>query len=202
MSATAKTQKTSKLCRSFGKAAAFANLSEIYWNGEGAKPAAPNKAGPGSKKPVMIKCSDYENQIDKIVEIVSDNKGLNIGILTNHQNLRNIYGPLSEQLDGEVEVQMYKSLTRERELDFNKPGVKVLSFGTMKGLEFDLVIITRFEKINATGDKATDLNRAYVAITRACNELYIMYFGKECVPPKWADVMSPLLENDDLVEWK
>ena len=71
----------------------------------------------------------------------------------------------------------------------------------MKGLEFDLVIIMNFEMMAATGDVDADINRAYVAVTRACKDLRITYF-KTTSGPKWAQVMKKLTANKQLCTWE
>lgn len=176
-------------------------LSKLYWNGEGYF-AESNKLSPGSRKPRIIKCRtmDFDDLNRKTVSIIRNNKGLNIGVLTEAKRLRNTFNALSEELDGEVDVQLYKSSTKDNKIDFSRNGVKVLSFGTMKGLEFDLVIISTLDMISSTGDEFADLNRAYVAITRACSDLVILYF-KENPGPRWADVMGQVISNRELLTW-
>ena len=81
-------------------------------------------------------------------------------------------------------------------------GVKVISYGTMKGLEFDIVILPRFETVNSTKYKVADRNRAYVATSRARDDLYICYFDINFNTPKWIDTMPPIKENKHLFLWE
>ena len=73
----------------------------------------------------------------------------------------------------------------------------------MKGLEFDEVIMPRFDKVDSSGDAETDTNLIYVAISRASHYFYGIYQGMEhhdgCI-----DVMRPFREgkaSKDLVRW-
>ena len=178
----------------------IASLSKIYWNGKGFFADA-NVDGAGSTKPTMIRCRDYDDQTAQMCRIIMDNRGLNIGVLVNNKSLNVTYNTLKDKIGNSVNVQMYKSQAKTGDLNFDKKGVKVFSFGTMKGLEFDLVLVTRFEKMKSTGDENADINRAYVAITRACKNLNIFYFGEKCTAG-WANVMPPLLVNRSLCNWK
>ena len=169
----------------------IADLSRLYWNGIGVF-AEPNTKDVGSGKPRVIQCDDFDELNDKMCDIIRDNRGKSIGILTNNKWLNRTFSSLEDELEGEgIELEMFKAKAKTDELDFSKKGVKVMSFGTMKGLEFDLVIIVCFEMMLATGDPNADTNRAYVAITRACQDLRITYF-KLTSGPKWAQVMKKL----------
>lgn len=178
----------------------IAALSKLYWNGKGVF-AEPNTTGTGASKPRMIQCSDFDELNDVMCDIIRDNKEKSIGILTNNTWLNKTFAGLENELEGEIELEMYKAKAKTDELDFSKKGVKVLSFGTMKGLEFDLVIIMNFEMMAATGDIDADINRAYVAVTRACKDLRITYF-KTTSGPKWAQVMKKLTANKQLCTWE
>jgi len=178
----------------------IAELSKVYWNGRGCF-AEPNESGAGATKPRMVKCSDYDDQLEKMARIIRANKEKTIGILVNNKSLNVTFNGLKDELGGEVGVEMFKAMAKTDEINFNTKGVKVLSFGTMKGLEFDLVIVGRFEKMKSTGDPDADTNRAYVAITRACKELCICYFDTRCTAG-WSDVMNQITTNKNLCKWE
>lgn len=178
----------------------IAELSKLYWNGKGVF-AEPNFAGSGASKPRMIHCDDFDDLNDVICDIIRDNKEKSIGVLTNNNWLNKTFEGLEYELEGEIELEMFKAKAKINDLDFSKKGVKVLSFGTMKGLEFDLVIILNFDMMASTGDTDADINRAYVAITRACKDLRMTYF-KETSGPRWAQVMRKLTANKQLCTWE
>jgi len=192
------------LTKNFRNTLQIAKLSEKFWGGKGHPLAVPNEKKMGDK-PHVIRCSDYDDQTEKIVRIIRNNEGATIGVLAAFNSVNNTYRNLVNELEGEVDIEMYKSLTKNNHLDFTKPGVKVLSYGTMKGLEFDMVILTRFDAMDRCKDRETgefdieaDRNRAFVAITRPREHLYITYFREQC-GARWADVTAPLFKNRDLV---
>ena len=89
---------------------------------------------------------------------------------------------------------------RFTKLDFLNPGVKVVTFGTMKGLECDIVIIPNIDLIKSERDRIRNNNKIYVAMTRAKEELYMIYRDLEYSPDKWIDV-SLIEDNSPLFEW-
>ena len=106
--------------------------------------------------------------------IINQNKEKNIGVFVNNKNLKATYNALTELVDKNINIEYYKTFSSP--IDFDVDGVKILSYGTMKGLEFDMVLLPRIEKIKSTDDVYTDYNRLYVAVTRARSELYMFYF--------------------------
>ena len=109
-----------------------------------------------------------------------------------------------ECLDGEndPDVYMYKSMSRDYgEINFDKKGVYVLSLNTMKGLEFDVVLIPRCECIKATDDARVNKNMFYVATTRASEVLACFYFG-ETSSNKYVDVFGPIKGHENLIDRK
>ena len=64
----------------------------------------------------------------------------------------------------------------------------------MKGLEFDAVIMPRFDKMDSSGDEKTDINLVYVAITRASHYFFGIYQGTEH-RNGYIDVMRPFREG-------
>lgn len=175
----------------------IAAVSKLYWNQEGffAKPRRK-----GNRLPSMISCVDFEDQTEMICDIIRDNKDKTIGVFVNNKSLNVTYDELSDELYGEVDVEVYKSMGAKSNINFNTNGVKILSYGTMKGLEFDIVILAMFDKVKSTDDYVADQNRAYVATSRARNDLYICYFSKKC-SSKWIDTMSKITSNTHLFQW-
>ena len=180
-------------------------LSKVYWNGkgrfanaraEGAKPQVIRV--PGS---VWSHGLNYEGQNEIIRDLIMQNREKNIGIIVNSKNLNATYNSLRNLVGDQVDVEMFKTSSDNNTIDFDRTGVKIISFGAMKGLEFDMVILPSFDKVQPTGDAVADNNRAYVAITRACRELVILCFSEE-QSSRWVNTMDNLTAHKDLVDWK
>ena len=110
------------------------------------------------------------------------------------------YKSLQKYLPSDVIVQMHKAMTKNR-IDFDKPGVKILSYGTMKGLEFDIVLLPMFDKIEMQDGGTVDANRVYVAVSRPVNELYLFYWSERPSPGK-INTMTALTGHKGMLEWK
>lgn len=185
-----------ELTRNFRNTKPIRDVSTIFCNENNGDPVDSDIPG---KLPVIIKCDDYSDMSEKMALIINQNKEKNIGVFVNNKNLKATYNALTGLVDKNINIEYYKTFSSP--IDFDVDGVKILSYGTMKGLEFDMVLLPRIEKIKSTDDVYTDYNRLYVAVTRARSELYMFYFGTY-IGDKWMDSMSPILNNRDLFEWR
>ena len=63
-------------------------------------------------------------------------------------------------------------------IDFSKPGIKLLTHQSAKGLEFDTVFLPELQKWN-TADLALEKFRKqmYVLVSRARRQLFLSYTG-------------------------
>ena len=155
------------------------------------------------QKPVFHWCDNKEDIIKKICSIIEKNKDRDIGIILNNKynKMRNWYNGITDELEDKnvnVNVQMFIAIKNHfNKLDFSKEDVKIVSFGTAKGLEFDMVLIPKFDRIFTTGDNVADLNRVYVSMTRAFKELHLFYLTEN---PKsgYIDTFSKVSKNRDL----
>ncbi len=186
-----------KLTKNFRNTKPIRDLSVLYCK-EG-EPAPTDIPG---KKPTIIKCAagDFDDLNQKIISIIKRNKEKSIGIIVNHKALNSTYNSLQNLLSKDVIIQMYKTKTQNK-IDFDKRGIKILSYGTMKGLEFDIVLLPMFDKIEMKDGGIVDMNRAYVAVTRPVNELYLFYWNERPSSGK-INTMSALTTHRELLEWK
>ena len=144
--------------------------------------------------------------IGKLCTVIENNQDKSIGIIKNNKynKMENWYKSINDELKNRginVNVQMYKSIRDKfNKLDFSKDDVKLLSFKTAKGLEFDIVLIPKFDRIFTTGEEAADLNRVYVSMTRAFDELHLFYLTEN---PKsgYIKTFSKVNTNTNLFTW-
>ena len=186
-----------KLTRNFRNTKQIRDLSAIYCrDGE---PAPSNIRG---KKPVIIRCNsgDFDDMDQKMIDIIKRNKEKNIGIIVNSKSLKVTFSKMQNKLPYDINVQMHKTMT-DNKIDFDINGVKIISYGAMKGLEFDIVLLPMFDKIEMKDGGIVDLNRVYVAVSRPLTELYMFYWNKRPSPGK-IDTMTALTRNQELLEWR
>ena len=180
-----------KLSRNFRNTIEIRDLAALY-----CQDGEPPLAYVSGKKPQIIECPDYPEQTNQIAKIVKDNPDKSIGIICGtKQSQYGLLKSLREQLPKSIRIQ-----SSTDGLSFDTTGVKILNYANMKGLEFDIVILPRIEKVLSSGNQTIDTNRMYVAISRAVDELYIFYFGTS-IGSRYANVLKPMLANSDLLDW-
>ena len=186
-----------KLTKNFRNTKPIRDLSALF-----CKDGEPAPSDIPGKKPVIIKCAsgDFDDQNRKMVDIIKRNKEKSIGIIVNPKALNNTYNSLRKLLPSDVIVQMHKTNTPNR-IDFDKLGVKILSYGTMKGLEFDVVLLPMFDKIEMRDGGTVDANRVYVAVSRPVNELYLFYWSERPSSGK-INTMTALTTHKGMLQWK
>lgn len=186
-----------KLTKNFRNTKPIRDLSALY-----CKDGEPAPSSTPGKKPVIIKCAsgNFDDQNKKMVDIIKRNKEKSIGIIVNPKALNSTFNSMKKLLSSDVIIQMHKPMTTNK-IDFDKPGVKILSYGTMKGLEFDIVLLPMFDKIEMQDGGTVDANRAYVAVSRPVNELYLFYW-KERPSSGKINTMTALTSHRDMLDWK
>jgi len=134
---------------------------------------------------ILVRKCDELKQLDMIYKIIEHELGKSIGIIVDSKRVNKIYEALKERCEkNKIPLQKYGkkgNYTLSFEDDY---GVQIVTFGTMKGLEYDLVIIPYFDNLSRvklgkfdSPDEADRINtnRIYVAITRAREKLVILY---------------------------
>ena len=137
-----------------------------------------------------------------------------IGVLVNPNALNRTKADLTKALGDAIPVQMFRAMTPNN-IDFSVSGVKILSHGTMKGLEFDMLLVPGLDDANQsivnqiargqiTYAEAHEIcrNRLYVAMSRPLSELYIFYFNSGSAMAEWQrPIVAPIFENRNLFDW-
>ena len=81
---------------------------------------------------------------------------------------------------------------RHRELDFSIPGVKIINYMSLKGLQFDTLFVPDLQLVVQDVTSAAVRMRFYVVTSRARHELYLSYIG-DTEPALVADIPHDLL---------
>ncbi|MDO4952805.1 MAG: AAA family ATPase [Synergistaceae bacterium] len=151
-------------------------------------------------KPIIHLCNNFTEQDDVIMNVINDNSDKSIGIIVDTYHNRHIatYHNLKVLIPT---VEFYKYGKNYSQLDFFNLEPKILSYGTMKGLEFDIVLLTGFNMLSSCGDQQLDYNRVFVAISRAKEELHI-FCVNSYVSTKYIDTMSVLKKHKALLTWE
>lgn len=132
--------------------------------------------------PHFIHYNSYEDQIEAIGKLIEQYDGKSIGILFYSNEL---VLEMSEALTKRGINMEYKCKTAaddkrgQGNLHFTNTLPKVLTYHSAKGLQFDVVIIPKFEGA-ITEEQRKSL---YVAMTRTMHHLYVLYSTDKLAEP-------------------
>lgn len=208
------------LTKNFRNTKQIRDASVLFWDAKSGTPE-PAQAEHDGPKPKMVQCSlrgrggyNFDNQTTKMVRIIMNNLDKEIGVLVNPNALNRTKADLTKALGDAIPVQMFRAMTPNN-IDFSVSGVKILSHGTMKGLEFDMLLVPGLDYANQsivnqiargqiTYAEAHEIcrNRLYVAMSRPLSELYIFYFNSGSAMAEWQrPIVAPIFENRNLFDW-
>lgn len=141
-------------------------------------------------KPLLVKCADEQAEKQMISQLVkqwiTENPNITIGILASNKHQLHKF----EKWMTAAGI-YHEKIEKDSTFSVNKPGVKLATIYSSKGLEFVRVIIPQFEEgklprnIETTDAELFDeelmkaRNLAYVAMTRAKFSLLMTYSGKK-----------------------
>jgi superfamily I DNA/RNA helicase len=87
------------------------------------------------------------------------------------------------------------SVQNHAHIDFTTPGIKILNYWTIKGLDFDTLFVPELQHVPGETTSTEQRMRFYVALSRARHELFLGYSGH--VPEPWlvTDIPRHILER-------
>lgn len=133
--------------------------------------------------PIFMECKSPQNQIERIISIINDNKFRNVGILVPDNEL------VLEIMNAFTEAKFacefkyntgYNDINNKDTLNFKTDRPKLMTYHSAKGLQFETVILPYYQGVNSSSEKKA----LYVAMTRTYRHLYIMYNGEIQEPLK------------------
>lgn len=181
-----------RLTRNYRNTRPIAELSRVFHTGsKDYLPALPDKEG---RLPVIDSTSGVDEFVDFLItyeEIYSD---LFLGVFTETISLQEeILTKIRDKTQNPV--QYYRSGQQEY-IDFNRQGICLVSFKSAKGLEFDTVFIPEIQSLSHDPSDPSTLMQMYVLISRARDELFLLYSGSER-PELLEKIPSDLVESRD-----
>ncbi|MDX3542479.1 AAA family ATPase [Streptomyces europaeiscabiei] len=155
----------------------IASLAEHFRTG-GARPEIPFRSG---TLPVVRHYSGPKDLADDIAALAARHPRDRIGVIVNSSRTAADLMRRLERVGLAHEPQLYSSEAssgRYRDLDLARPGVVLVHRASVKGLDFDTVVIADAESDSATDPTAATLRMAYyVMITRARERLVLGWQG-------------------------
>ncbi|MEU9824133.1 AAA family ATPase [Micromonospora chersina] len=140
--------------------------------------AAPLPTG-GAPRPLLVRHDRRSDVIDHVLRFEAERPDDTIGVLLYRAaDLRAFYRLLFGRTKHPVQGYLSQNRTHPLpELQFAQPGIKLLTWASAKGLQFDSVLLPELQAV--PGDPSMDDLRMqlYVQITRARHRLHMMYTG-------------------------
>jgi DNA helicase IV len=135
----------------------------------------PESTKPGPK-PVLVGHPTIPNWTQFLQTYEANNATRNIAVFF-HRN--KTQWALHYALKGKTRnpTQIYVA-GKSTKLDMTKPGIKIISYASAKGLEFDTVFVPGLNGVNLDGAGPTFNMHMYVLASRARRELWFTYHGQ------------------------
>lgn len=131
--------------------------------------------------PRVIKYDSVDNQLSSIVSIIRNNSLADVGILVPHNDEVKTVSDKLRALGVNVERKYNDKENYHNSVDslnFSSSNPKVMTYHSAKGLQFETV----FLPMVCDADTPQKRKPLYVAMTRTCRNLYVMYSGSLPTP--------------------
>lgn len=154
----------------------------------------PTRAG---ERPSLQCHTDIAQTVKQIISYENTYRDHTIGVLVPTKSLlKSLYSRLNGK--SRAAIQAYVGEMRNggmHPLDFSKPGIKLVTWASAKGLEFDTVFLPELQKVR--GEPSSDELRMkmYVLSSRAKQRLFLSYSG-EGEPPFVSALPHGFLEDN------
>lgn len=181
-----------RLAKNYRNTRPVAELAREFYAGlRSGIPELPSRNGP---KPRLIMNAPLQKQIDYIARYERTNPDHEIAVFVARTDQQKAVGRM---LAGKTRnpVQAYVSADPTlKTMSFDQRGIKLLTYASSKGLEFDAVFVPYLETRLAQPDDIHEKMRFYVLTSRARRDLFLEGSG-DVVPPVIRPVNQSLLET-------
>lgn len=149
--------------------------------------------------PRIIKCSSFENQIDVITRIIK-RQNTDIGILVkSNEQVKGLHVILNEKgINHELKYDDKDDWRNNiNTLDFSTENPKIMTYHSAKGLQFGTVIMPQISPLSFDRKRrVSDQKALYVAMTRTCQNLYLLYSGS--LPEPLSNIPTNLYKQTEI----
>lgn len=176
----------------------ISDLAHLFYTGDETDiPARPRRTG---QKPRLTKCKDFEEATSIIANYSNNNPALNIGVLIPNCSDRTsriirYCSSISTKSKGKVQKYISGQKIGPESFSFDDDGVKILSYNTMKGLEFDAVFMVDIDDAFFIEENDLKNKAVYVGSTRAKDSLTFLYINDNK-----SFILEKLKDNVELLE--
>jgi superfamily I DNA/RNA helicase len=182
-----------RLTRNYRNTREIAALAAHFYCGTPSGiPDPPHREG---DLPLLRRFSDLTAFIELVARYEKNYSDRSIGVILPNKRLqKQVYNKLSYRKPRNPVEAYIGSYREHRKLDFTTPGIKILNYWQVKGLEFDAVFVPELQLVTGDPTSAETRMRFYVVFSRAREELILSYTGTE-EPAIVKDVPDDILER-------
>jgi DNA helicase IV len=179
ISATTGINSITSLTRNFRNTRAIAAVAATFYTGAGAPPADLRDNALDGDPPVLAADAALHAAVTRIANYEKAYNHEQIGVFVPYSpQLKSLYNRLSQKTANQVQIYLAGDMAKRNPVDFTKPGIKLVSYASAKGLEFDTVFLPELQT-NTADPKGVDFRmKMYVMASRARSELYFLYSGQ------------------------
>lgn len=170
--------------------------SKFYAGLQTGIPELPTRNG---RKPHAICAEDLRRQVEYIAGYATDNENKDIAIFvaSNKEQYEILKYCQEFKIAGRVQLYVSSARYEHQFIDFAQHGIRLLTYTSSKGLEFDAVFIPSLEKRIPDPESDLEKMRFYVIASRAREDLFFLYSGDE-LPPLLQGLPAQLFEIRDI----
>lgn len=170
------------LRRNYRNTAEVAAVAATYFCG--APTGIPDPPERHGARPTLRRYANLGDFADFVARYVSARTNLAVGIACPNQKVqRRLYQELDRRKVA-LPVQQYISRHPVHSvLDFESPGVTLVHYNSLKGLEFDTLFVPELQQVTQDPTSAATRMRFYVVMSRARDELHLSWSGSSEAPP-------------------
>lgn len=195
--ALAQVDKELQLLVNYRNSTEIARLAEHFFSGTEtgiAKVSEDRERG----LPELRRFGSFDDELKHILRYVRTYSDLEVGVFLPTKPLLNkFYYEFKKELTGPHQVQRYigGKGAKAPATDWDAPGVKVVTYRSSKGLEFDAVFAPQLERVTWDLNIPDLAMQFYVLATRAREHLVFSYTGKD-----EPEILSLFPEDDELLD--
>lgn len=169
---------TAHLGRNFRNTRAIAAVAATFYTGAGAAPVELRDDALDGDTPVLDGDKALHSTITRLVNFEKANSRQQIGVfVVSTPQLKSLYNRLEGKTKNPVQVYLSTEMGPRTPIDFTSSGIKLISYTSAKGLEFDTVFLPELQA-NRDPDGVTFRMQMYVMASRARTQLFFLYSGE------------------------
>jgi DNA helicase IV len=155
-------------------------------------PEVPEREG---EVPVLRRFDSLNELVELVARYEKNFSDRSIGVVLPSKKLQSsVYNRLTARTPRNPVQAYITGKPGHDRIDFDRPGVKILNYWNIKGLEFDTLFVPELQLVTGDPTSAELMMRFYVVFSRAREELFLGYTG-HVEPAVVAGIPEDLLER-------